>query len=40
LDLGHKAVAAEMSPPRVVFPELPDAVEIGHSEEHFATARK
>lgn len=34
LDLGHKAVASEMSPPRVVFPELPDAVPVAHNEEH------
>jgi len=34
LDLGHKAVAAEMSPPRAVFPSLPDAEAVSHSEEH------
>jgi len=34
LDLGHKAVASEMPHPRVVFPDLPDAVFITHSEEH------
>lgn len=34
LDLGHKAVASEMQPPRVVFPELPDAVAVAHNEEH------
>lgn len=34
VDLGHKAVASEMPPPRVVFPALPDAVAVGHSEEH------
>jgi 3-hydroxy-D-aspartate aldolase len=34
LDLGHKAVAAEMPPPRVLFPELPDARPVLHSEEH------
>jgi D-threonine aldolase len=34
LDLGHKAVASEMPHPRVVFPELPDAQFITHSEEH------
>jgi D-serine deaminase-like pyridoxal phosphate-dependent protein len=41
LDLGHKAVASEMSHPRVVFPDLPDANAIGHSEEHLVlkTAR-
>jgi D-serine deaminase-like pyridoxal phosphate-dependent protein len=41
LDLGHKAVAAEMPHPRVIFPQLPDAVAISHSEEHLVveTAR-
>lgn len=34
LDLGHKAVASEMPHPRVVFPTLPDAKTVGHSEEH------
>ena len=34
LDLGHKAVASEMLPPRVIFPALPDALMVGHSEEH------
>jgi len=34
LDLGHKAVASEMAPPRVVFPELPDATPVMHNEEH------
>ncbi len=34
LDLGHKAVASEMTPPRVVFPELPDARAVMHNEEH------
>ena len=34
LDLGHKAIAAENPPPRVKFLNLPDAVAIGHSEEH------
>ncbi len=34
LDLGHKAVAAEMPHPRVVFPLLPDATPVVHSEEH------
>lgn len=35
LDLGTKAVASD--PPkghRVVFPDLPDAVQIAHNEEH------
>lgn len=34
LDLGHKAIASEMQPPRVAFPELPDAVALMHNEEH------
>lgn len=34
LDLGHKAVASEMPHPRAVFPELPDAEVVSHSEEH------
>jgi D-serine deaminase-like pyridoxal phosphate-dependent protein len=34
LDLGHKAVASEMPHPRVIFPELPDARAVIHSEEH------
>ena len=35
LDLGHKAVAAENPPDRRFrLPALPDAVPIGHSEEH------
>jgi len=34
LDLGHKAVASEMPHPRVVFPRLPEAVAVVHSEEH------
>jgi D-serine deaminase-like pyridoxal phosphate-dependent protein len=34
LDLGHKAVASEMAPPRVVFPALPDASPVMHNEEH------
>lgn len=34
LDLGHKAVAAEMPHPRVIFPVLPDATAVVHSEEH------
>lgn len=41
LDLGHKAVASEMPQPRVVFPQLPDARPVTHSEEHLVieTAR-
>ena len=34
LDLGHKAVASENPHPRVVFPALPDARAVVHSEEH------
>ena len=34
LDLGHKAIAAENPPPRVHFPDLPDAKAVTHSEEH------
>lgn len=34
LDLGHKAVASEMSYPRVLFPALEDAVAVAHNEEH------
>ncbi|MGB8167640.1 MAG: D-TA family PLP-dependent enzyme [Chthoniobacteraceae bacterium] len=34
LDLGHKAVSAEMPHPRVVFPLLPEARAVMHSEEH------
>ncbi len=34
LDLGHKAVAAEMPHPRVYFPELPQVEFLGQSEEH------
>ena len=34
LDLGHKAVAAEKTPPRARLLEAPDAVPLTHSEEH------
>ena len=34
LDLGHKSVASEMPHPRVIFPELPEARAVMHSEEH------
>lgn len=34
VDLGHKSVAAENPFPRVHFFNLPDAVQIGQSEEH------
>ncbi len=34
LDLGHKAVAAEMPWPRVVFLNLPDTTLVGQNEEH------
>lgn len=34
LDLGHKAVAAEMDFPRVYLPQLPGNTQAGQSEEH------
>lgn len=34
LDLGHKAIASEMAPPRVELIGLPDAEQVVHSEEH------
>jgi D-serine deaminase-like pyridoxal phosphate-dependent protein len=35
LDLGHKAVAADpVGVPRVIWPDLPDAAVVIHSEEH------
>lgn len=34
LDLGHKAVAAEMPHPRAIFPTIADAQAVVHSEEH------
>lgn len=34
LDLGHKAVASEMPHPRAIFPALPEAQAVVHSEEH------
>ncbi|MEO7412125.1 MAG: D-TA family PLP-dependent enzyme [Opitutaceae bacterium] len=34
LDLGHKAVASEMPHPRAIFPSLPEAQTVSHSEEH------
>ena len=41
LDLGYKAIASEMPHPRVIFPQLPDATAVTHSEEHLVieTAR-
>jgi D-serine deaminase-like pyridoxal phosphate-dependent protein len=41
LDLGHKAIAAEMPPPRAQFLNLEDAKAVMHSEEHLVveTAR-
>jgi D-serine deaminase-like pyridoxal phosphate-dependent protein len=41
LDLGHKAIASEMPPPRVQFLNLEDATAVTHSEEHLVveTAR-
>ncbi len=40
LDLGHKAVAAEMPHPRVVFLNLQDAQSVAHSEEHLVIESK
>jgi D-serine deaminase-like pyridoxal phosphate-dependent protein len=34
VDLGHKSVAAEMPHPRAIFPALPEAQAVVHSEEH------
>lgn len=34
LDLGHKAVAAEMPFPRVWLPQIPDSRQVSQSEEH------
>ncbi len=34
LDLGTKAVASEMQPPRAWFPDFPEAKQVGHNEEH------
>jgi D-serine deaminase-like pyridoxal phosphate-dependent protein len=34
LDLGHKAIAAEMPHPRVTFPDVPVKRFVNHSEEH------
>ena len=34
LDLGHKAVAAEMDFPRVLLPQLPGNTQVSQSEEH------
>ena len=34
LDLGHKAVAAEMPFPRIYLPQLPENLQVGQSEEH------
>jgi D-serine deaminase-like pyridoxal phosphate-dependent protein len=34
LDVGHKAVAADPSGPRVHLPDLPEARFVGHNEEH------
>lgn len=34
LDLGYKAVASDNPDPRVLFPQLPDAQAVVHSEEH------
>ncbi len=40
LDLGHKAIAAENPPPRIQFPNLPDATALSHSEEHLVIETK
>ena len=40
LDLGHKAVAAEMVFPRVFLPQLPQHTQIGQSEEHLVLRTK
>ena len=40
VDLGHKAVASEMSAPPVYFPQLPDAKIVVHSEEHLVLKTK
>lgn len=34
LDLGHKAIASEMKPPRIVFTEFTNYELFSHSEEH------
>lgn len=34
VDLGHKSIASEMPQPRILFPDVPDAIPQGHSEEH------
>lgn len=34
LDLGHKAIGSENPLPRVIFPDIPCAKVVGHSEEH------
>jgi D-serine deaminase-like pyridoxal phosphate-dependent protein len=34
LDLGTKAVASEMPPPRAIFPKIPEAKVVMHNEEH------
>ena len=38
LDVGHKALASEMAPPRVHFFDLPPWEMVGHSEEHLVIA--
>lgn len=34
LDLGYKAISAEMTPPRVIFLNLKESVPVAHNEEH------
>lgn len=38
LDLGHKAIASEMAPPRVHLLDVPSYEMIGHSEEHMVVS--
>lgn len=38
IDLGHKAIASEMSAPVAVFPQIPDSVIEVHSEEHMVVS--
>jgi len=38
LDLGHKAVASEFTPPRAIFFGMEDARPVTHSEEHLVIA--
>lgn len=40
LDMGTKAVASEMAPPRVTFPNNKDTTYLGQSEEHMMISTK